>query len=118
MKKIGFLAFMVIFVLGLVGCDTSNGLDISPNPDTYIVLDVSEHNLLVAEVGQDGRAMEKKQYSLRNVFYPSDKIRVGEEIIINHNGEIRESFPMQFGRIYSIEYYDHETGLNVIVTID
>ncbi len=98
--------------------NTSNGHDSSPNPYAYIVIEVSETNLLVAEIGEDGKAIEEKQYSIPNVFHPSNKIVVGDQVIINHNGKIRETFPMQFGQIYSMEYYNHETGLNVIVNID
>ena len=98
--------------------NTSNGHDTAPHPDAYIVIEVSETNLLVAEIGEDGKAIEEKQYSVPNVFHPANEIVVGDKVVINHNGRVKETFPMQFGQIYSMEHYDHETGLNTVVNID
>ena len=38
---------------------------------TFIVLEVSESNILVAEIGADGTAIETQQYSVPNWFNPS-----------------------------------------------
>ena len=121
MKKLIALVLALVCVLILVGCVSEhqpNGRDTAPHPDAYIVIEVSETNLLVAEIGKDGKAIEEKQYSVPNVFHPSNKIVVGDQVIINHNGKVKETFPMQFGQIYSMEYYNHETGLNTLVNID
>ena len=121
MKKIIALVLALVCMLCLAGCkaDKQGGLE---NDDvtgdfTFIVIEASKEHLLVAEIGEDGKAVEAKQYSVPNVFH-SDKIAVGEKIIIQHSGVILETFPMQFVRIYSMERYDSETGLNVIVNID
>ena len=52
------------------------------------------------------------------MFHPNSEIVVGDKVVIHHNGVILETFPMQFGHINSMEYYDHKTDLNVIVNID
>ena len=115
MKKLIALVLALICVLALVGCNKQN--DATPNPDTYIVIEVIENSLLVAEIGEDGKAVEAKQYSVPNELH-SSKISVGDRIKIEHNGQILETFPMQFGRIFSMEYQDKQTGLNVVVHID
>ena len=119
------LAPMIIFlvlacILGLVGCsaDKRGSLkDDETSSFTYIVIDVTESNLLVAEIGQDGKAIEAKQYSVPNWFHPSTEIKTGYEITIKH-GAILETFPMKFAEIYSMEYWDRETGLSTIVIAD
>ena len=115
MKKLIALVLALVCVLALVGCNKQN--DISQNTDTYIVMEVTESSLLVAEIGEDGKAVEAKQYSVPNAFHSSN-IVVGDRIKIEHNGQILVTFPMQFGRIFSMEYQDKQTGLNVVVHID
>ena len=90
MKKLIALVLVLVCVLSLVGCSDHqpNGHDTAPNPDAYIVIEVSETNLLVAEIGEDGKAIEEKQYSVPNVFHPSNKIVVGDQVIINHKSLI------------------------------
>ena len=119
MKKSIALVLTCVCILSLVGCNKqkSNKNDTNLNPDTYIVLDVTESNLLVTEIDEDGKTIEAKQYSVPNEFHSSN-IEVGDIIKIEHNGEILETFPMQFGRIFSMEYQDKETGLSVVVHID
>ena len=115
MKKLTTLVLALLCVFALVGCNKQN--DTSPNPDTYIVMEVTESSLLVAEIGEDGKAIEAKQYRVPNEFH-STNIAVGDRIKIEHDGQILETFPMQFGRIFSMEYQDKQTGLNVVVHID
>ena len=122
MKKFITLVLALLCVLGLVGCktDKQGSLD---NDDvtgefTFIVIEASESHLLVAEIGEDGKAIKSKQYSVPNVFHPNTEIVARDKVVIHHNGVILETFPMQFGHISSMEYYDHKTGLNVIVNID
>ena len=122
MKKAMALVLASICVLGLIGCkkDKQGNLD---NDDvtgefTFIVMEVSKSHLLVAEIGEDGKAMKTKQYSVPNVFYPDNEIVVGDKVAIHHDGVILETFPMQFGDISSMEYYDRKTGRNVIVNVD
>ena len=114
MQKLIALVLVMVCVLAFGGCNADKGN--TPNEDatnnnTYIVMEVTENNLVVAEIGENGKAIESKQYSVPNWFYPSTEIKVGSEISITHNGSILETFPMQFGEIYKMEYYDKEVGL-------
>ena len=118
MKKVFVLVFTLICLLGSVGCSLPNGDDTAPVSDTYIVIDTAESYLLVAKIGEDGKALESMQYSVSNVFYPNTEVAVGEKITIAHNGIFLESFPMQFDKIYSMTYHDSKTGLDVAVNID
>ena len=119
MKKLIAAVLAFVFVFSLIGCSSDRRG--TPNDEidycTFIVMEVTESNLLVAEIAEDGKAIEAKQYSVPNEFHSSN-IVVGDRIKIEHNGEILETFPMQFGRIFSMEYKDKETGLNVVVHID
>ena len=119
MKKLIAAILAFVFVFSLIGCSSDRRG--TPNDEidycTFIVMEVTESNLLVAEIAEDGKAIEAKQYSVPNEFHSSN-ITVGDRIKIEHNGEILETFPMQFGRIFSMEYQDKETCLNVVVHID
>lgn len=108
-------------VLALVGCNEHqpNGRDTSPNPAyIYIVMEATENNLLVAETDENGKAIDAKQYSVPNWFYPSTEIKAGYKITIKHNDKILETYPMKFAEISSMEYYDRETGLSTVVIPD
>ena len=119
MKKLIAAILAFVFVFSLIGCSSDRRG--TPNDEidycTFIVMEVTESNLLVAEIDEDGKAIEAKQYSVPNEFHSSN-IAVGDRIKIEHNGEILETFPMKFGKIFSMEYQDKETGLNVVVHID
>ena len=119
MKKLIAAVLAFVFVFSLIGCSSDRRG--TPNDEidycTFIVMEVTESNLLVSEIDEDGKAIEAKQYRVPNEFHSSN-IAVGDRIKIEHNGEILETFPMQFGRIFSMEYQDKETGLNVVVHID
>ena len=121
MKKLMALVLVLVCNLGLVGCRADKCG--TPNDDvnnsyTYIVMDVTENNLLVAEIGEDGNAVETRQYSVPNWFHPSTEIEVDYKITITHSGSILETFPMQFAEIYKMEYYDKEAGLSTVVIPD
>ena len=75
---------------------------------TFIVLEVSESNILVAEIGADGTAIETQQYSVPNWFNPSTNIKMDDKIGIYHNGEVLETYPMQFAEIYEMQYTDSD----------
>ena len=121
MKKFISTLLALVCVFGLCGCNADKGNapnDDVTNDNTYIVMEVTESSLLVAEIGENGKAIESKQYSVPNWFYPSTEIKVDYEISITHNGSILETFPMQFGEIYKMEYYDKEVGLLTTVIPD
>ena len=117
MKKLVSVIVVLIFLLSLAGCKEQqpNGRDTAY---TYIVMEVTENYLIVAETDQDGNAVEALQYQVSNWFHPSTKIEVGYVITIKHNNIVAESDPMQFGKIYSMEYWDRETGLSTVVIAD
>ena len=129
MKRSILFVLAVILVLSLVGCGasdknaaTDDGTSQEQKPsvysDEYIVIEATENHLLVAEIGRDGEVNEAMQYSTPNYFHSENEIAVGQKITIRHSGEILESYPMQFAKIYSMGYHDSETGLNVVVNID
>lgn len=144
MKKLIVLLLTLICVPVLAAC-SANDIDnskpqVEPNDDPiigsenndisaplstevdtaypYVIMEITEDYLLVAEIDEYGNAVEAKQYIVPNLFYPSNKIAVGDRIAINHNDMILETFPMQFGEIYSMEYHDEETNCSIVVTVD
>jgi len=121
MKKLIAFVLAVVSVLGIVGCNNDKCGTPSDNTEhnyTFIVMETTESNLLVAEIGENGKAIETKQYSVPNWFYPSTDIKVDYKISITHSGSIQETFPMQFAEIYKMEYYNNETGLITTVIPD
>ena len=121
MKKLIALILVFVCLLGLVGCGAGKRGDENDavrDSNSYIVLEATESTLLVAAVGEDGKALKSMQYSVPNWFEPSTEIKAGYELIIKHNGVVRETFPMQFDKIYSMEYWDRESGLSTVVTVD
>ena len=127
MKRILLFLLVLVLGIGILGCgasdknaETDDGTSQKPSVYTeeYIVIEATENRLLVAEIGQDGEVNELMQYSTPNYFHSENEIAVGQKITISHNGEILESYPMQFAKIYSMRYHDSETGLNVVVNID
>ena len=121
MKKFLLIVLALVCVLGVCGCNSNRGNtpnDDVTNDNTYIVMEVTESNLLVAEIGENGKAVEAKQYSVPNWFYPSTEIEEGYKITIKHSGVVQETFPMQFSEINSMEYWDKKTGLSTVVITD
>ena len=101
MKKIIALVLVLVCMLCLVGCNADKQGELK-NDDvtdgfTFIVIEASEEHLLVAEIGEDGNAIEAKQYSVPNVFH-SDKIAVGEKMSLR--------FPNYVGEVYCIGFSD------------
>ena len=121
MKKLLALALMLVCVFALIGCnDSKKGASQDDVTDsfTFVVMEVTENNLLVAEIGEDGKAIETQQYSVPNWFNPNTEIKEGYKITIKYNGGILETYPMQFAEITSMEYWDRETGLCTTVIAD
>lgn len=127
MKRILLFLLVLVLGIGILGCgasdknaETDDGTSQEPSVYTeeYVVIEATENRLLVAEIGQDGEVNEAMQYSTPNYFHSENEISVGQKVTIEHNGEILESYPMQFAKIYSMGYHDSETGLNVVVNID
>ena len=86
--------------------------------ETFIVIEFSESNILVAEIGAGGIALEMNQCSVPNWFYPSTDIKVGDKITIYHSGDVLDTYPMQFVEIQKMQYDDKQTGSSVVVIPD
>ena len=114
MKKYIVLVLMLVCVLGLVGCKA----DSNSSVENFVVMEVTENNLLVSKIAEDGTAIETLRYSVPNWFNPSTEIKEGYKITIKHNGKVLETDPMQFAGIIYMEYWDKETGLSTVVIAD
>lgn len=115
MKRLISLALALICALGLLSCTEGKGEASNDEAYNYIVIEASDTYLIVAEIGEDGKAIKSMQYSVPNWFYPSTEIEVGYKISIKHNDIVLETFPMQFAEIYQMEYYDKESGSCITV---
>lgn len=117
MKKIIALALLILFALGASACLSPNPAETSVSEE-YIVLEATDTYLLVAQINDDDKIIEMTQYSVPNLFYPSVEIKAWDVITITHNGESLETYPMQFAKIYSMEYRNKETGHITVVSPD
>lgn len=82
-----------------------------------IVTEVSDKVLIAAVVGKDEKMLQNELYSIPNMFEPTSQIAVGDKLTVVHNGLIRETYPMQFGKIFEISYMD-SNGYSHAVIID
>ena len=117
MKKLLLLIFAVIFTLLLVGCsipDLLSGQSTAYSAE-YVILEVTDSTLLIADIDADGNVSEWSRYTAKNLFYPTYEIAVGDTVTIKHNGQILESYPMQFSKVYSMTYHCSETGEDITV---
>ena len=118
------LTILTILTLLMCFCVLS-GCDLMPKGtphdeithETFIVLEVSDSSLLLAEIGEDGTAIETRQYRVSNLFAPNTQIQVNDKIKVEHNGEILESYPMQFSKIYKMEHVD-AGGIATTIVVD
>ena len=114
MKRFFSFVLLAFFVLGAAGCAERE----QAVTNDFVVLEVTETYLLVEQISEDGKKIEGMKYSLSNYFDPSVKIEAGSVITIKHSGIALETYPMQFAKIYSIQYHDAETGRIITVTPD
>ena len=119
MKRTLLAIFLIVLCFTiLASCNQkSKG---TPNDDitcgTFIVIEVSESNILVADIGEGGVAIETMQYSVPNWFHPSVvDIKTGEKITIYTNGEVLETYPMQFAEIQKMEYKDVDGCITTVI---
>ena len=114
MKRLTMLVLAFLCTLCVAGCKNDATYE-----GTFIVTEVTQESLLMTEIGTDGKAIEAQQYRVPNWFYSSEhNVKVGDEIKITHNGQIREIYPMEFEKIHQMEYDDREAGLRVTVIAD
>lgn len=111
MKKLTAL-FLAMLLLLTVGCS-----DPAISED-FIVVEASERYLLVTPIGEGGQPMENMNYSVPNYFDASTPIQAGSKITIKHNGIALETYPMQFAKIYAMEYFDGQSERTTTVTPD
>lgn len=119
MKRTLLAIFLIVLCFAiLASCNQkSKG---TPNDDitcgTFIVIEVSESNILVADIGEGGVAIETMQYSVPNWFHPSVvDIKIGDKITIYTNGEVLETYPMQFAEIQKMEYKDVDGCITTVI---
>ena len=121
MKKMMALVLALVCVLGLISCKAGKKGSLENDEIyycTFIVIEATEEHLLVAEIGENGKAINTNQYSVPNWFHPSTEIKEGYNITIKHSGVVLETYPMQFAEIISLEYLDRETGLSTVAIPD
>lgn len=128
MKKLLSFFLLVLMIASFASCDENItkiddaepgvSVDDGEITSTYIVIEATDDYLLVSDIGEDGKAVEGSQYGVSNVFYPDTKIGKGDKIIVVHNGQIMESYPAVFSKIYKMCYRNPETGRSVEVVID
>ena len=85
--------------------------------ETFIVLEVSDSSLLLAAIDKDGTAIDTAQYRVPNLFDPNTQIQVHDKVKIEHSGEILETYPMQFSKIYKMEHID-ANGIGTSIIVD
>ena len=120
MKRIVLTILAVLTCFGVLsGCDLMRkGTPYDEiTHETFIVLEVTDSSLLLAEIGEDGTAIETRQYRVSNLFDTKTQIQVNDKIKIEHNGEILESYPMQFSKIYKMEHID-ASGIATMIIVD
>ena len=119
MKKITAFLLTLLCFLSLFGCAFGvPGGSLDPEGKKYIVLEATDSYLIVADIAEDGSAVESMKYSVSNMFYPNTKIEKGYLITIKHSDEILESYPMQFGKVYYMEYFDAKADKTIRVKSD
>lgn len=136
-KTLCFLIALSICLLIFAGCNTNNNNDVESgnegiknpnilsNGDDYdgdkqywvmIVTEVDETNIVVAEIGENGNALETRGYKVPNWFEgTSVEIKVGDKITVVHNGEVTETDPIEFAEIYEMQYKDAEGCITSVI---
>ena len=111
-----------MLVFSLVGCGTSldNANDKDENENKqywpFIVIDITDSNLTVAEIGESGKAITTREYKIPNWFNGSNvDIKVGDKITVIHNGEIKETEPAEFAEIYEMQYKDSHGCITSVI---
>ena len=122
MKKALIWLCAIVLVFSLVGCGTSldneNDNDENENKQywPFIVIDITDSNLIVAEIGEGGKAITTREYKIPNWFNGSKvDIKVGDKITVIHNGEITETEPAEFAEIYEMQYKDSHGCITSVI---
>jgi hypothetical protein len=122
MKKVLIWICAIVLVFSLVGCGTSldneNDNDENENKQyrPFIVIDITDSNLIVAEIGESGKAITTREYKIPNWFNGSNvDIKVGDKITVIHNGEITETEPAEFAEIYEMQYKDSHGCITSVI---
>ena len=129
-KMLCFLITLAICLFVFAGCNTNNNNDVESgnegiknpnvpsNGDDYdedkqywvmIVTEVDDVNIVIAEIGEGGKALVTRKYKVPNWFEgTSTEIKVGDKITVVHNGEVTETDPIEFAEIYEMQYKDSD----------
>lgn len=97
-KRVAFI-FLLIFILGLVGCRSRSMADIIANEPsiTGIVKSTAENSILIEN--------ENGEYWVSLNVQCSDSMTgfgIGDEVVVYFDGAVAESYPMQIHTVYAI----------------
>ena len=106
MKKLIATVLALVFVLGLVGCNTKSMNYIIENKPSVVGVVEEVHNNYVIMYSDtaDGYPNGSKWNISLNVENKDSytDISVGDEIVVYHDGNVMESDPLEVGIVYAI----------------
>ncbi len=107
MKRTISVIFALTFLLCLVGCKDNKGVCGTSDKmySSFTVIEADESRLILVPYADD-ITFNSIAYSVPNWFHPSTEIKVGDKIIVCHNGEMTETSPAEFAEIYEMQYHD------------
>lgn len=105
MKRSITLVLILIFALGLVGCNNrSMNYIIANDPSVTGIVEEVHDNYIIINLETDsypnGASCEVSLDVENKDSYTS--VSVGDEVVVYYNGEIAESYPLQINTVYSI----------------
>ena len=136
-KMLCFLITLTICLFVFAGCNTNNNNDVESgnegikNPNilsnsddhdddkqywVMIVTEVDETNFVVAEIGANGNALATRGYKVPNWFEGTTvEIKVGDRITVVHNGEVKDTDPIEFAEIYELQFKDSDGCVTSVI---
>ncbi len=105
MKNTFAILIALSCLFSFVGCGNSSMDDIIENEQsvTGVVTKVYENSFLMVGEAAGNYAAEEYSVSLKAENEDSyTSVSVGDEVVVYHNGEIAESYPLQINTVYAI----------------
>lgn len=105
MKKLIILTFLLVGILGMVGCSSRNMNDIIENEPsiTGVVEEINEGSILISIQTEGYPGGAKCSVSLDTENNGSmTHFNVGDEVVVYFDGVIAESYPLQIHTVYAI----------------
>lgn len=99
MKKLIVLILVLLCLLGLVGCNNRSMNYIIANEQsiTGIVKETNQNSILLEnETGEYWVSLNVENQDSMTYF------SIGDEVLVYHDGNIAESYPMQINTVYAI----------------